>query len=95
MSINYGSRSPQACLDFAEKPKGIYQLTVPTGGGKTLASLRFALHHAQTRQMDRIFYVVPYITIIDQNADKVREILEDKDESGIASIKLFSNITPI
>jgi len=71
----------QACLEAAEKPKGIYQLTVPTGGGKTEASLRFALHHARAHtnsheKIERIFYVVPYITIIDQNADKVRDILE-------------------
>lgn len=77
----------QACLDFAKKPKGIYQLTVPTGGGKTLASLRFALHHAQSHtnaheKIERIFYIVPYITIIDQNADKVRKALEDRDENG-------------
>jgi CRISPR-associated endonuclease/helicase Cas3 len=72
----------QACLDFAVKPKGIFQLTVPTGGGKTLASLRFALHHAMAHKMDRIFYIVPYLTIIDQNAKDVREALNDVGENG-------------
>ena len=77
----------QACLDAAVKPKGIYQLTVPTGGGKTLASLRFALHHArehsnEQEKIERIFYVVPYITIIDQNAKDVRKVLNDVDENG-------------
>ena len=84
----------QACLDAAEKPKGIYQLTVPTGGGKTLASLRFALHHAQMHQMDRIFYIVPYITIIDQNADQVRKILEKTCERGKVVLEHHSNLTP-
>ena len=72
----------QACLSTASKPKGIYQLTVPTGGGKTLASLRFALHHAQAHKMDRVFYIVPYLTIIDQNAKDVRTVLRDVDENG-------------
>jgi CRISPR-associated endonuclease/helicase Cas3 len=52
-----------ACLKFATREKGLYQLTVPTGGGKTLASLRFALHHAAQHKMDRIIYVVPYTSI--------------------------------
>lgn len=43
------------CKSFSEKERGIFTLTVPTGGGKTLASLRFALHHAEKHQMDRIF----------------------------------------
>ena len=72
----------QACYDFSDKPKGLYQLTVPTGGGKTFASLRFALHHADKRKMDRIIYVLPYTTIIDQNADEIRKVLEEKDKKG-------------
>jgi CRISPR-associated endonuclease/helicase Cas3 len=84
----------QACLEAARKPKGIYQLTVPTGGGKTEASLRFALHHAKAHQMDRVFYIVPYITIIDQNADKIRDILETADERGKVVLEHHSNFVP-
>jgi CRISPR-associated endonuclease/helicase Cas3 len=70
------------CCDFSDQPKGLYQLTVPTGGGKTLASLRFGLHHADRHKMDRIVYVLPYTTIIDQNAEEMRKILEEKDKAG-------------
>ncbi len=84
----------QACLKASIKPKGIYQLTVPTGGGKTLASLRFALHHAQKYSLDRVFYIVPYITIIDQNADNVRKILEQEHERGKVVLEHHSNFVP-
>lgn len=84
----------QACLDAAKKPKGIYQLTVPTGGGKTEASLRFALHHVHEYRMDRIFYIVPYITIIEQNADMIRKILEPVNEKGKVVLEHHSNFIP-
>ncbi|AIQ62815.1 CRISPR-associated protein Cas3 [Paenibacillus stellifer] len=65
------------CEQFALKPSGIYTLSIPTGGGKTLASLRYALAHAELAGKKRIIYVVPYTTIIEQNAEEVRRILKD------------------
>ena len=68
-----------SCQKFAEKQTGIYNLTVPTGGGKTLASLNFALNHAIKYGKQRIIYVIPYTSIIEQNAEQVRKILNAKD----------------
>ncbi len=88
----------QACFEWATKPRGIYQLKVPTGGGKTLSSLRFALNHAEHHNLDHVFYIIPYTSIIDQNADEVRKILEDRDENGNYSntivLEHHSNLTP-
>ncbi|MBP2100602.1 CRISPR-associated helicase/endonuclease Cas3 [Enterococcus rivorum] len=67
------------CKAFAERETGIYTLSIPTGGGKTLASLRFGLNHALKHKKERIIYVVPFTTIIEQNAETVREILKDEE----------------
>jgi CRISPR-associated endonuclease/helicase Cas3 len=84
------------CLQASKRNKGIFTLTVPTGGGKTLASLRFALNHADAWKMDRIIYVSPYTSIIDQNAQVVRSILEPKDsEFGSVVLEHHSNLTPL
>lgn len=83
------------CRDKASGNKGICTLTVPTGGGKTLSSLRFALHHAKKWKMDRIIYVIPFTTIIDQNADVVRGILEpSKEDRGRVVLEHHANLTP-
>ena len=91
-------RISNSCSIFSEKPRGIYKLSVPTGTGKTLSSLRFALKHAKTHNMDRIVYVIPFTSIIDQNAKIAREILE-KDRNteltlGKIVLEHHSNLTP-
>ena len=63
------------CGEAAARMPGVYRLTVPTGGGKTLSSLRFALGHAARHGMARIFYVIPFNTILDQNARDIRAAL--------------------
>lgn len=67
------------CFEWGHKERGIFQLTVPTGGGKTIASLAFALQHAVENQMDRVIYVIPYTSIIEQNAAVFRKILGEQN----------------
>ena len=64
-----------SCIEKASAPRGILSLTVPTGGGKTVASMAFALNHAVANSMKRIIYVIPYTSIIEQNAKVFRDIL--------------------
>lgn len=82
------------CLNRAEDEQGLYTLTVPTGGGKTYASLRYALHHAKKHNLDRIIYIIPYTSIIEQNADAIREVLEDEVDQFSWVLEHHSNLEP-
>jgi len=68
-------------LAAVEKNKGFFSLTVPTGGGKTFSSLAFAILHAIVNKMDRIFYVIPLTSIIEQNAEEFRKALKKVSEA--------------
>lgn len=69
----------ESCLAAALKHTGIYRLNVPTGGGKTLASLRFALKHAEVNKIKHIIYVMPLLSIIEQNAAVIKKFVK-RDE---------------
>ena len=79
-----------ACIERAAEAPGLFSLSVPTGGGKTLASLGFALHHAERYGLRRIIYVIPYTSIIEQTADVFRGVFEGIDPSPV--IEHHSNI---
>jgi len=57
------------CLDYSRKTKGIYFLEAPTGSGKTMASMRFALNHAKEHKMHKIIYFLPFLTLTEQTSD--------------------------
>lgn len=65
----------KACIEKGKAEQGIYHLTVPTGGGKTVASMAFGLQHAVKHELTRIIYVIPYTSIIEQNAKVFADIL--------------------
>ena len=82
------------CRKRADDEQGIYTLSVPTGGGKTFSSMRFALHHAKTHQLDRIIYIIPFTSIIEQNADEIQKALEQAGDAFPWVLEHHSNLEP-
>lgn len=81
-----------ACLARAGETPGLFSLSVPTGGGKTLAGLGFALHHARMHGLKRIIYVIPYTSIIEQTADVFSAVFAGIEPAPV--IEHHSNLEP-
>lgn len=65
------------CRAFGKRPGGVLRLNVPTGGGKTLSSLRYALVHAKKWHKQRIVFTSPLLSILEQNAQVIRDFVQD------------------
>ena len=79
----------EQCKGFGARAPGIYRLSCPTGSGKTLASLRYALQHAQRYHKKHIIYVAPYKTILEQNAEVLKQFFAED-----SVLEHHSNIIP-
>ena len=70
-------------IEQAAQPQGLFTLTVPTGGGKTFTSMAFALEHAKQHGIRRVIYVIPFTSIIEQNAAEFRKAFGELGEQAV------------
>jgi CRISPR-associated endonuclease/helicase Cas3 len=80
------------CRACAAQPVGRFRLTVPTGGGKTLSGLRFALHHATRNKLSRVIIVIPYTSILEQTVRVYRKVFDPVDPNAV--IEHHSSLDP-
>ncbi|WP_131667662.1 CRISPR-associated helicase Cas3' [Psychrobacter pygoscelis] len=81
----------QQCINAGKVDDSIFTLTVPTGGGKTLSSMAFALEHAQNFNKKRIIYAIPFTTIIEQNAKVFKKVFDPQNKNACV-IEHHSNL---
>ena len=67
------------CLEHVEYGNGIYRNSIPTGGGKTLATLRYAFALAEKEHKKHVYYVAPFLSILEQNASEIRNVINDTE----------------
>ncbi len=82
----------EECLIRSKLSPGLFSLCVPTGGGKTLASMRFALNHAIEHNLDRVIVAVPFTSIIEQNANVYRKLFAELGSNVV--LEHHSNLDP-
>ncbi|MCR4939409.1 MAG: CRISPR-associated helicase Cas3' [Treponemataceae bacterium] len=83
----------EKCKTLGRGEKGIFTCSAVTGAGKTFASLRFALEQAIKFNMKHIFVIAPYTSILDQNAEEIRKVLENEETKGQIVLECHSNLS--